>query len=632
MKKLTRIISIATSIILLTLSLPTYVNAETTSHRSVQPPVDFRTEINMSHEFYLEEVEERLTRLATQDRYFPAEKYWNHQGLESLNWENANHQVINYDWTQVTGSPCQYSDGDRCHNVNDAYRSCSSCNYYWDGNSHERSDGFARMICELVFASGSHVDESDWSDGSVSSLCIGDYVRDTVSKHSFVVYRIENGQVTAYECDYGSDEDHNKNCLITNNRTISLDTLQWMANSGRLVIRHCNRNLNIHSPEKYWELNAANTSETLSYDDVSERIEIIKTHYFIPGVGMCWNHVGDDSAGSYNSTENHSFTTTVTTCSSAGFTHAETIYNVDSCGSYDNWFHGACQCEGFARLITCGIFGTDYHTGAGQSEWVDSTLDNICIGDYVWDYGLGHAFVITGVEGNNITYIQCNIPGGSCLITEDTKTFDYFRDRSLQIKHCIRNQSSQQSSSSTDTSNSGTGTDNGNNNTSGANEANSSTGNSSNSGSSDNHEPTAEERGYIPSMFTVGDSVLDHYDLKMESQGVLYREVVKNFMPNGFTEAQSVNILNQGVTDRCLKDGTMYFKIPQQFRKAGRCFAIFAVDKNGIPYLFMDKDSDADTITIDVKFEGYAFSIIYTDDPMLYYSTPALPFVYIPSA
>ena len=53
--------------------------------------------------------------------------------------------------------------------------------------------------------------------------------------------------------------------------------------------------------------------------------------------------------------------------------------------------------------------------------------------------------------------------------------------------------------------------------------------------------------------------------------------------------------------------------IPAELRKAGRTFAIIALDKNGKTFVLPDTDTDPNTITVAFDLEGYAFDLIYKD-------------------
>ena len=83
--------------------------------------------------------------------------------------------------------------------------------------------------------------------------------------------------------------------------------------------------------------------------------------------------------------------------------------------------------------------------------------------------------------------------------------------------------------------------------------------------------------------------------------------------PTGFTEAFSFNLLVDGKAVYDSKSGFMVIRIPEYLKKAGRVFALVAVDKNGVPHTYGDLDLNADTLCVQIDFEGYAFEVIYAD-------------------
>ncbi len=62
-----------------------------------------------------------------------------------------------------------------------------------------------------------------------------------------------------------------------------------------------------------------------------------------------------------------------------------------------------------------------------------------------------------------------------------------------------------------------------------------------------------------------------------------------------------------------LKNGVMSIIIPKEIQKAGRTFAIMALDKNGKAWTFSDTDTNPATITGTINVEAYAFYLIYKD-------------------
>lgn len=103
-----------------------------------------------------------------------------------------------------------------------------------------------------------------------------------------------------------------------------------------------------------------------------------------------------------------------------------------------------------------------------------------------------------------------------------------------------------------------------------------------------------------------------------QDQGDIAMGIIRSAIPAGWKEAFSFDLLVNGKTDTSLKNGTMTLYIPSDYLKtavsagkAGRKFAIVAMDKNGKTYLLNDTDTDPNTITVNVAFEGYAMELIY---------------------
>ncbi len=95
-------------------------------------------------------------------------------------------------------------------------------------------------------------------------------------------------------------------------------------------------------------------------------------------------------------------------------------------------------------------------------------------------------------------------------------------------------------------------------------------------------------------------------------QGPAAQLAFKQIMSPGCNEAFSFNLIADGkAIDHTLKNGKLILFIPDGSRKAGRVFALTAIDKNGKVHFYPDTDSDPATVTVDVNFEGYAFDLIY---------------------
>lgn len=99
-----------------------------------------------------------------------------------------------------------------------------------------------------------------------------------------------------------------------------------------------------------------------------------------------------------------------------------------------------------------------------------------------------------------------------------------------------------------------------------------------------------------------------------QEQGVAAKYAFAAALQKGYKSAFTFNMITNGKKPEfTLKKGTFTLTIPPELRKAGRTFAIQALDKNGKVLILPDKDKNPDTITVDVNLEGYAFELIYKD-------------------
>nr|MCR5301231.1 hypothetical protein [Lachnospiraceae bacterium] len=96
-------------------------------------------------------------------------------------------------------------------------------------------------------------------------------------------------------------------------------------------------------------------------------------------------------------------------------------------------------------------------------------------------------------------------------------------------------------------------------------------------------------------------------------QGLNAQHTFRMNTPKGWKEVFTFNMTVNDKADYSLKKGTLSFSIPTQYLRAGRKFAILGIDKNGNVKVFNDIDLKADTITVNLDIEGYAFDLIYSD-------------------
>ncbi len=126
--------------------------------------------------------------------------------------------------------------------------------------------------------------------------------------------------------------------------------------------------------------------------------------------GKYWNHIGLDTWDLK--------TTTSTPCTSV-HKHGNCKYS-GSCGC--NSFNGKCiQCMGFA--YACQYLTMDGFDGYSASENWDYTdaMVRLKPGDVIRYYigGVKHSIFVTKVDGDTITYMDCNGTGGGCIIRQN---------------------------------------------------------------------------------------------------------------------------------------------------------------------------------------------------------------------
>ncbi|MBR6754388.1 MAG: SH3 domain-containing protein [Clostridia bacterium] len=114
-------------------------------------------------------------------------------------------------------------------------------------------------------------------------------------------------------------------------------------------------------------------------------------------------------------------------------------YNHDKC----NWFMNySLQCAGYGDKL--GYDATGYNPRENRNGWMKYTtltaVDNLKPGDIVRYLNDQHTFYVTGVDGETITYTDCNA-GNTCIIrwdstitkTELKKTFTYVQAAPFSI-------------------------------------------------------------------------------------------------------------------------------------------------------------------------------------------------------
>lgn len=98
-----------------------------------------------------------------------------------------------------------------------------------------------------------------------------------------------------------------------------------------------------------------------------------------------------------------------------------------------------------------------------------------------------------------------------------------------------------------------------------------------------------------------------------QEQGAACKAAFASALPAGYKQAFTFSMSVDGRHTTDLKDGIIKMYVPSSFQKAGRQFAIMAIDKNAIVHIYNDSDPQASVIASQLNFEGYAFCLIYKD-------------------
>lgn len=125
--------------------------------------------------------------------------------------------------------------------------------------------------------------------------------------------------------------------------------------------------------------------------------------------GKYWNHVGTD-----NWNNPHGYNPLNLPCNH----HGNCGFYPDQCEC--NSFDGAIQCMGFAYRLGYGYYRTSVRNWSQEDNGDLNSLKAGDVVDFGWSgYGInriyGHTIWITNVQGNTITYADCN-SGNTCII------------------------------------------------------------------------------------------------------------------------------------------------------------------------------------------------------------------------
>lgn len=128
--------------------------------------------------------------------------------------------------------------------------------------------------------------------------------------------------------------------------------------------------------------------------------------------GKYWNHKGNP--GSSNAVNNPDGYTS-TPCSS----HGDVGTSTQTCNGFTGGgtMQLSWQCMGFAEQL--GYLATGYNprnnANGWYTYWYSSALDNLKAGDIVRYKNDGHSIYVIGVDGDTVTYADCN-SDGHCII------------------------------------------------------------------------------------------------------------------------------------------------------------------------------------------------------------------------
>ena len=130
--------------------------------------------------------------------------------------------------------------------------------------------------------------------------------------------------------------------------------------------------------------------------------------------GKYWNHVGNPGAENY---KNNQDGYTSTPC---GY-HGDIGTKTQTCNAFmPNNTQLSWQCMGYAEKL--GYDSTGYNPRNNANGWYTytnvSALDNLKAGDIVRYKNNGHSIFVTGVNGETVTYTDCN-SDGHCKIRWD---------------------------------------------------------------------------------------------------------------------------------------------------------------------------------------------------------------------
>ena len=98
-----------------------------------------------------------------------------------------------------------------------------------------------------------------------------------------------------------------------------------------------------------------------------------------------------------------------------------------------------------------------------------------------------------------------------------------------------------------------------------------------------------------------------------QTQGPACQAAFKASVPPGWYQAFTFSMSYEKKNTTTLKDGIIEVYVPHDYIKAGRSYALMAMDKSGIVKIYYDTDTYPYVFTSPLNVEGYAFALLTKD-------------------
>ena len=106
------------------------------------------------------------------------------------------------------------------------------------------------------------------------------------------------------------------------------------------------------------------------------------------------------------------------------------------------------------------------------------------------------------------------------------------------------------------------------------------------------------------------NSTLDAYSNEL---GDLAKATVKAFIPAGYMPACDGAISFNYKLDYLNKSGLICLQLPEGVQASNRTFKLMTLGEGGVIALYDDIDLNPNTVTANINFNGFAFSLVYTE-------------------